>query len=153
MASGHSNFNTNGGYFYGKKKISLPAKFDGTRYLFRDFLNQVRWVIQLHPNRYPIEVARVGLAGTLLRGTALAQFAPLVENKSPLLEDFEAFVKEFRDSDSIRTAINKIQRLRQGDHLASTYAIDFLASRSLSLSYNILISISFVLSPSLSHES
>ena len=26
-------------------KISLPAKFDGTRYLFRDFLNQVRWVI------------------------------------------------------------------------------------------------------------
>ena len=28
-----------------ESKISLPAKFDGTRYLFRDFLNQVRWVI------------------------------------------------------------------------------------------------------------
>ena len=34
-------------------KISLPAKFDGTRSLFRGFLNQVRLVIQLHPNRYP----------------------------------------------------------------------------------------------------
>ena len=41
-------------------KISLPAKFDGTRSLFRGFLNQVRLVIQLHPNRYPTNATRVG---------------------------------------------------------------------------------------------
>ena len=110
-------------------KISLPAKFDGTRSLFRGFLNQVRLVIQLHPNRYPTDAARVGLVGTLLCGTALAWFAPLLEKKSPLLEDFEAFVKEFQasfgDTDSTRTAINKIRRLRQGDRPASAYAADF----------------------------
>ena len=99
-------------------KISLPAKFnDGTRSLFQGFLNQVRLVIQLHPNRYPTDVARVGLVGTLLCGTTLAWFAPLLEKKSPLLEDFEAFVKEFQasfgDTERTRTAINKIRRLQQ----------------------------------------
>ena len=44
-------------------KISLPAMFDGTRSLFRGFLNQVRLVIQIHPNRYPIGAAHVGLVG------------------------------------------------------------------------------------------
>ena len=34
-------------------KISLPAKFDGSRAHFRGFLNQVRLVIQMHPTRYP----------------------------------------------------------------------------------------------------
>ena len=96
-------------------KISLPAKFDGTRSLFRGFLNQVHLVIQLYPNQYPTNVACVGLVGTLLCGTTLAWFAPLLEKKSPLLEDFEAFIKEFQakfgDTDSITTAINKIRRL------------------------------------------
>ena len=96
-------------------KISLPAKFDGTRSLFRGFLNQVRLVIQLHPNRYPTDVARVGLVGTLLCSTVLAWFTPLLDKKSPLMEDFEAFVKEFQasfgDTDSTRTTINKIRRL------------------------------------------
>ena len=110
-------------------KISLPAKFDGTRSQFRGFLNQVRLVIQLHPSRYPTNAARVGLVGTLLTGTALAWFAPLLEKQSPLLEDFDGFIKEFQacfgDTDSVRTAINKIRRLRQGDRPASAYAADF----------------------------
>ena len=104
-------------------KISLPTKFDGTRSRFRGFLNQVRLVIQLHPNRYPTDVARVGLVGTFLRRTTLAWFAPLLEKKSPLLEDFEAFVMEFQasfgDTDNTRTTINKIRSLRQGDRPAS----------------------------------
>ena len=65
--------------------ISLPTKFDGTRSLFRGFFNQVRLAIQLHPNRYAIDVAHVGLVGTLLSGTILAWFAPLLEKKTPLL--------------------------------------------------------------------
>ena len=69
------------------------------------------------------------LVGTLLSGTTLAWFAPLLEKKSPLLEDFKAFVKDFQasfgDTDSTRTAINKIRRLRQGDRPVSAYAADF----------------------------
>ena len=86
-------------------------------------------VVQLHPNRYPTEVARVGLVGTLLGNTALAWFAPLLKKKSPLLEDFEAFFKEFQasfeDTDTARMAINKIRRLRQGDCPASPYTTIF----------------------------
>ena len=93
-------------------KISLLAKFDSTRSQFRGFLNQVRLVIQLHPSRYPTDVARVGLVGTLLSGTALAWFAPFLEKRSPLLEDFEGFIKDFQasfgDTDSTRKTINKI---------------------------------------------
>ena len=110
-------------------KISLPVKFDGTRSLFRGFLSQVPLVIQLHPNRYPTDAASVGLVGTLLCGTTLAWFAPLLEKKLPLLEYFEAFVKEFQasfgDTDNTRTTINKIRRLRQGDRPTSAYATDF----------------------------
>ena len=110
-------------------KICLPGKFDGNRSQFRGFLNQVRLVIHMHPNRYPTDTARVGLVGTLLTGTTLAWFAPLLEKKSPLLQDFEGFINEFQanfgDTDSVRTAINKIRRLRQGDRPASAYAADF----------------------------
>ena len=61
-------------------------------------------------------------------GTTLAWFA-LLEKKSPLLEDFEAFVKEFQasfgDTDSARTTANKIRRLGQGDRPASANATNF----------------------------
>ena len=69
-------------------KISLPSKFDGTRSQFRGFLNQVRLVFQMHPTRYPTDSARVGLVGTLLTGTTLAWFAPLLEKKCPIFYIF-----------------------------------------------------------------
>ena len=59
----------------------------------------------------------------------MSWFAPLLEQKSPLLEDFEAFIEEFKacfgDTDSVRTTMNKIRRIRQGDHPTSAYAADF----------------------------
>ena len=66
-------------------KIGLPVKFDGTRSQFRGFLNQVQLVIQMHPSRYPSDVSRVGLVGTLLSGSTLTWFAPLLEKEPPLL--------------------------------------------------------------------
>ena len=77
-------------------KIGLPMKFDGTRSQFRGFLNEVRFVIQLHPSRYPTDASQVGLVGTLLSGTTLAWFAPLLEKESPLLNNFEEFISEFK---------------------------------------------------------
>ena len=72
----------------------------------------MRLVIHMHPNRHPTDTTRVGLVGTLLTGTTLAWFAPLLEKKSPLLQDFEGFIKEFQetfgDIDRVRIAINKI---------------------------------------------
>jgi hypothetical protein len=110
-------------------KLSLPAMFDGNRSQFRGFFNQVRLVLQMHPSRYPTDASRVGLVGTLLTGSALSWFAPLLEKGSPILQDFDTFIKEFQacfgDTDSVRTAINKIRRLHQGDRPTSAYASNF----------------------------
>ena len=64
----------------------------------------------------------------MLTGTTLAWFAPFLEKNSPLLHDFEDFIKEFQakfgDKDSVRTAIKKLRRLHQGDRPTSAYASD-----------------------------
>ena len=83
----------------------------------------------MHPSRYPTNASRVGLVGTLLSGTTLAWFTPLLEKESPLLNNFEDFISEFKtcfgDTDSVRMTNNKIQRLRQGDLLALASTADF----------------------------
>jgi len=110
-------------------KISLPDKFDGSRKKLRAFINQVRLVIRMQPDRYPDDEHQVGLLGSLLTGPASNWFAPLLERNSPLLADFEAFVAEleatFGDTDRVRSAEGKLRTLRQGSHPASQYASEF----------------------------
>ena len=71
----------------------------------------------------------MGLVSTLLSGTTLAWFAPLLEQETPLLNNFEEFINEFKtcfgDTDSVRMTINKIRRLRQGDLPTSATTSDF----------------------------
>ena len=66
---------------------------------------------------------------TLLSGSTLSLFAPLQEQKSSLLDGFEAFIEEFKacfgDTDSIMTTINKIHRPRQRHRPTLTYVADF----------------------------
>ncbi|CAG8732113.1 5345_t:CDS:2, partial [Dentiscutata heterogama] len=118
-----------GANYHKEPKVSLPDKFDGSRANFRGFLNQVRLVVCMQPNRYPNDQSQVGLLGSLLTGPALAWFAPLLEKQSPLLENFTELVREFEatfgDSDKSRTAANKIRKLTQGPRPASSYASEF----------------------------
>ena len=62
-------------------------------------------------------------------GTTLALFAPLLENKSPILDNFDTFINEFQctwgDTDSVRTMMNKMQRLSQGDWAILAYTTYF----------------------------
>ncbi|CAG8666591.1 13661_t:CDS:1 [Cetraspora pellucida] len=110
-------------------KVSLLDKFDRTRSKFRGFLNQIRLIIRLQPSRYPNDRTQVGLLGSLLVGPALAWFALLLEKESPLLNDFNGFVREFEatfgDSEKVRTAANRIRKLTQGSNSASSYASEF----------------------------
>jgi hypothetical protein len=110
-------------------RVSLPEKFDGTRSKFRGFVNQVRLITFLQPQRYPTEESRVGLVGTLLTGQALSWFAPLFETRSPILSNFEAFLEAFAEAfgehDKARWATTKIRALRQGSRSASVYASEF----------------------------
>ena len=109
--------------------MSLPDKFDGSQNKFRGFLNQVRLIIRMQPNRYPNERTQVGLLGSLFTGPALSWFAPLLERNSTLLEDFDGLITEFEatfgDADKVRTAANKIRKLGQGSKPAATYASEF----------------------------
>ena len=110
-------------------RIGLPDKFDGTRSKFRGFVNQIRLIIRMEPLRYPTEETQVGLIGTLLSGTALSWFSPLVEKDSPLLQDFYGFLEEFTntfgETDKERTATTKICSLQQRLRAASVYAAEF----------------------------
>jgi len=110
-------------------RVSLPEKFDGTRSKFRGFVNQVRLVTFLQPERYSTEESRVGLVGTLLTGQALSWFAPLFEKRSSILSNFETFLEAFEEAfgehDKARWATTKIRSLRQGSRSASVYASDF----------------------------
>ena len=54
-----------------KPQVSLPDKFNGSRFKFRGFINQIRLRTALQAERYPTEESRVGLVGTLFRGQAL----------------------------------------------------------------------------------
>ena len=109
--------------------ISLPDKFNGTRAHLRGFINQIRLIIRLQPQRYASDFSRVGLVGTLLSGPAQAWFAPLIETSSPLLEDFTAFMEEleatFGETDRRRTALIKLYSVQQGSRPASIYASEF----------------------------
>ena len=70
-----------------------------------------------------------GLVGTLLSGTALSWFAPLLEKDSPVLYNFEAFVHEFSatfgEVDKARVAETKLWKLLLGSQLASIYPLEF----------------------------
>ena len=93
-------------------KVSLPETFDGTGSRFRGFINQIRLIIWLQPQRYANGLRQVSLVGTLLSGPAQAWFVPLVEITSPLLEDFPAFLAEleatFGETYRRRIALTKL---------------------------------------------
>ena len=50
----------------------------------------------MYRSRYPTDASRVELVGTLLSGTAITWFAPLLEQGYPLLIIFEKFISEFK---------------------------------------------------------
>ena len=112
-----------------ESKLSLLDKFDDTRARLRGFINQIRLIIRLQPQRYPTDFSQVGLVGTLLSGPAQAWFAPLVETASPLLENFSEFIADleatFGETDRRRTALTKLFSLQQGSRPASIYASEF----------------------------
>ncbi len=85
--------------------------------------------MQLHPRRYFDDTTHVGFVGTLLTGTAITWFAPILETSSPLLQDFKVFMAKFEavfgDSDKARTSANKLRCLQQGTRSAIVYASEF----------------------------
>jgi len=73
-------------------QINLPNKFDGMHSKVRGFINQVRFIIQLHQHCYLDDRIEVGFIGTLLSDTILTWFAPFLEGQFLILNNFETFL-------------------------------------------------------------
>ena len=80
--------------------------------MFQGFVNQIKLITVLQPACYSTEESRVGLVGTLLTRQTLLWFAPLFEEQSLILNNFEtfleAFVEAFAEYDKARWATTKI---------------------------------------------
>ncbi|OMJ12245.1 Retrotransposon-derived protein PEG10 [Smittium culicis] len=110
-------------------KIALPERFDGDRSQFREFINQCRLLFFTHPDHYPSKTNKVGLIMSLLTGNALRLASPYIEKGSPVLQDYELFMKEFSkvfdDPQRTQTADDAIRALRQSSTTVSMYASEF----------------------------
>ena len=110
-------------------QVSLPSKFDGNRERCRDFMNQVRLIFRLQPQRYNNDRTKIGFIGTLLTGTAAAWFSPHFEADLEIMSDLELFTAEledaFGDLDRASVAANNIRTLHQGFGTVSEYAAAF----------------------------
>lgn len=110
-------------------KVALPDKFDGTIGKFRDFIVSVKNVFAMQAASFPTDGLRTRFVGSLLTRDALSWFRTLVEADSPLLENFDAFIKDlsshYGDPHSRRHAQDSLGRLRQQKLPVVAYAARF----------------------------
>ncbi|XP_027704521.1 retrotransposon-derived protein PEG10 [Vombatus ursinus] len=113
----------------GKCPVGLPEKFDGTPEMLPSFLAQSRLYMELRPEDFPTEHVRVCFLTSLLKGRAARWATPYLLESSPLLNNYEAFIDEFKqafeDPQRKEAANRKIRRLRQGLGSVLDYASAF----------------------------
>lgn len=110
-------------------RVALPDKFDGDRTKLRDFINKIRLIFRLQPQRYSTGEIQVGFIGTLLTGAASSWFSSLLEKNSPLLAHLDQFLEElnrtFGERDRALIATTKLRTLQQRSRPASAYVAEF----------------------------
>lgn len=110
-------------------KLPLPDKYDGKRYLFRQFLNSVKLHFSVAPDRFASDSRKTGFVASLLRGPALDWIASFLEKSNELLHSWPAFEASltamFDDPHRSKTAINKLFQLRQRRRPVAAYASEF----------------------------
>src|SRR4051812_41685594 len=97
--------------------------------LYHGFIWQGKNGIFVHLFRYFSGREGGGLIGSLLTKAAQSWFTPLVEKNSPLLENYEEFLRQFeaifREHDRSWVAAQKIRNMQQANRSAATYTADF----------------------------
>ena len=113
-------------------KITLPDKFDGSRATYRGFVNQLKLVFLMAPNRYATDAVKIATVGSLLKGDALAWYNPFIEwpdKHKAALASWKEFLtvmnSAFSDPDLEAVAEAKIRNLKQGRGAASAYVSRF----------------------------
>jgi hypothetical protein len=113
----------------GAPKLPLPEKYEGKRFLFRQFINSVKLHFSVSPDRFPDDKAKVGFVASLLRGPALNWITPYLELQDPMMSSWILFESKFKamfdDPHRAKTAVVKLTNLRQGRRSVVVYAAEF----------------------------
>jgi hypothetical protein len=110
-------------------KLPLPEKYDGKRFLFRQFINSVKLHFSVSPDRFSNDATKTGFVASLLRGPALDWITPYLERQDPMLSSWDTFepifTAMFDDPHRAKTAVSKLTQLRQGRRPVVAYAAEF----------------------------
>jgi Ty3 transposon capsid-like protein len=117
-------------------KVLDPEPFFGDRSRLRDFISQIRLVIQAQPSRFVTEQQKVIFTVTFLRGPAFSWIQPYLEStEAPLLlHSFESLITElkrvFGDPNQVASAERQLRQLKQ-TRSVTQYASEFRRISSL----------------------
>ncbi|XP_057616543.1 retrotransposon Gag-like protein 3 isoform X2 [Chionomys nivalis] len=118
--------------------LEYPVAFNGNSQKLSEFLVQLNSYLRTRGHLYPAEAALVSFVGSFFSGEAGRWFQPLADTQSPLLEQFERFIRAlqdtFDDPENIEVATQGLPQLRQGESLVHRYATRFhLIAQELNL--------------------
>ncbi|XP_038171596.1 retrotransposon Gag-like protein 3 [Arvicola amphibius] len=118
--------------------LEYPVAFNGDSQKLSEFLVQLNSYLRTRGHLYPAEAALVGFVGSFFSGEAGRWFQSLADTQSPLLEQFERFIRAlqdtFDDPENMEVATQGLPQLRQGESLVHRYATRFhLIAQELNL--------------------
>ncbi|XP_005369925.1 retrotransposon Gag-like protein 3 [Microtus ochrogaster] len=118
--------------------LEYPVAFNGDSQKLSEFLVQLNSYLRTRGHLYPAETVLVSFVGSFFSGEAGRWFQPLADTQSPLLEQFERFIRAlqdtFDDPENMEVATQGLPQLRQGESLVHRYATLFhLIAQELNL--------------------
>ncbi|XP_057344124.1 retrotransposon-like protein 1 isoform X2 [Manis pentadactyla] len=110
-------------------RLPLPAHFSGDRRQYHEFIVLCQLTLQSYPRMFYNDRLRVGYIICHLSGMALEWAKALVQEESPLIGDFPAFLEAMSDvfeyRQALRVAEEAMFNIRQGDRTAIDYITEF----------------------------
>ncbi|KAM8783557.1 retrotransposon-like protein 1 [Rhynchonycteris naso] len=110
-------------------QLPSPKRFSGDRREYHEFIVLCQLILQSYPKMFCSDRLRVGYIIRHLSGVALDWAKGLVQENSPLMDDFPAFLEAmsevFEYRQALRVAEDAMFNLRQGDRTATDYIDEF----------------------------
>ncbi|XP_045863857.1 LOW QUALITY PROTEIN: retrotransposon-like protein 1 [Meles meles] len=110
-------------------RLPVPSKFSGDRREYHEFIVLCQLILQSYPRMFYNDRLRVGYVMYHLSGMALEWAKALVEEDSPLMDDFPAFLEAmsgmFEYRQALRVAEDAMFNIRQGSRPAIEYINEF----------------------------
>ncbi|XP_027961017.1 retrotransposon-like protein 1 [Eumetopias jubatus] len=110
-------------------RLPVPSKFSGDRREYHEFIVLCQLILQSYPRMFYNDRLRVGYVMCHLSGMALEWARALVNEDSPLMDDFPAFLEAmsgmFEYRQALRVAEDAMFNIRQGNRPAIEYINEF----------------------------